>query len=143
MCTISWIHDTDGYQLLCNRDEKLTRRLALGPRMAVRNGTRFLAPVDGDFGGTWIGTNEFLVSVCLLNGANVTGSVSPSAAPRRSRGLLLLDLIPLPSVAAICDGIKGTDLSAFAPFTLAALEPGHPAAVLEWDGVNKTLVFQA
>ena len=33
MCTISWIHDKDGYQLLCNRDEKLTRKSALEPRL--------------------------------------------------------------------------------------------------------------
>ena len=103
MCTISWIHDKDGYQLLCNRDEKLTRKSALEPRLAVRNGTRFLAPVDGDFGGTWIATNEFGVSVCLLNGANLTGSEIHAATPGRSRGLLLLDLISLPSVAAMSD----------------------------------------
>ena len=36
MCTVSWIHDKDGYQLLCNRDEKLTRKPALEPRLAVR-----------------------------------------------------------------------------------------------------------
>ena len=142
MCTISWIHDKDGYQLLCNRDEKLTRKPALRPRMVVSNGTRFLAPVDGDFGGTWIGTNEFGVSACLLNGANLTRSEICAAAPSRSRGLLLLDLIPLPSIAAICDRLKGTDISPFAPFTLAALEPGRPAAVLEWDGSKKTLLFE-
>jgi transport and Golgi organization protein 2 len=137
MCTISWIHDKDGYQLLCNRDEKLTRKSALEPRLAVRNGTRFLAPVDGDFGGTWIATNEFGVSVCLLNGANLTGSEICATAPSRSRGLLLLDLIPLPSVAAICNRLRETDISAFAPFTLAALEPGHPAAVVDWDGSKR------
>jgi hypothetical protein len=142
MCTVSWIHDQDGYQLLCNRDEKLTRKSAQEPRLAVRNGTRYLAPVDGDFGGTWIGTNEFGVSACLLNGANLTGSQN-FAAPPRSRGLLLLNLTPLPSAAAICDRIKDTDLSVFAPFTLAALEPGRPVAILEWDGSKKTLLFEA
>jgi hypothetical protein len=142
MCTASWIRDQNGYQVLFNRDEKLTRRPALEPRLVVRNGTRFLAPVDGDFGGTWIGTNEFGVSVCLLNGANLTGSKIHFAAPRCSRGLLLPDLLPLPSVAAICDRIREADLSVFAPFTLAALEPSHPAAIVEWDGSNRTLVFE-
>jgi hypothetical protein len=143
MCTVSWIHHKDAYELLCNRDEKLTRISAQEPRLAVRNGTRFLAPVDGDFGGTWIATNEFGVSVCLLNGANRAGSDIHAGAPRRSRGLLVLDLIPLPSVAAICDRISGIDLSAFASFALAALEPGRPTAVLEWDGSKKTLLFEA
>jgi hypothetical protein len=53
-----------------------------------------------------------------------------------------LDLIPSPSVVAICNRLRETDISAFAPFTLAALEPGHPAAVLEWDGSKKTLLFE-
>src|SRR5690242_576447 len=112
MCTVSWIHDKGGYQLLCNRDEKLTRKPAQEPRLAVRNETRFLAPVDGDFGGTWIATNEFGVSVCLLNGANLTGSEIYAGGPGYSRGLLLLDLIPLASVAAICNQVRETDLSA-------------------------------
>jgi len=142
MCTISWIHDKDGYQLLCNRDEKLTRKSALEPRLAVRNGTRFLAPVDGDFGGTWIATNELGVSICLLNGANLTGSETHAAAPGRSRGLLLLDLISLQSVAAMSDRIREADLSVFAPFTLAALQPGRPIAILEWDGSKKTLFLE-
>src|ERR1700693_4285949 len=98
MCTISWIHDKDGYQLLCNRDEKLTRKSAVEPRLAVRNGTRFLAPVDGDFGGTWIATNEFGISVCLLNGAGDQHNV-------RSRGLLIPDLISAPSVAVVCERV--------------------------------------
>jgi hypothetical protein len=143
MCTASWIYDRDGYQLFFNRDEKLTRKPALEPRLAVRNGIRFLAPVDGDFGGTWIATNEFGVSICLLNGANLTGSETRAATPRRSRGLLLLDLIPLASVAAICNRLRETDLSVFAPFTLAALEPGRTASILEWDRAKKTLLPEA
>jgi Transport and Golgi organisation 2 len=139
MCTVSWVHDKNGYQLLCNRDEQLTRKAALEPCLAVRNGTRVLAPVDGDFGGTWIGTNAFGVSTCLLNGAAASGL---SGLPLRSRGLFLLDLLPLPSVAAICDRIGETDVSAYAPFTLVALEPGHVAAVLEWDGSTKHLRFE-
>ena len=31
MCTVSWVHEEDGYQLLCNRDEKRTRTQALSP----------------------------------------------------------------------------------------------------------------
>lgn len=143
MCTASWIRDQNGYQLLFNRDEKLTRKPALEPRLTVRDRTRFLAPADGDFGGSWIGTNEFGVSVCLLNGANLTGSETHAAAARRSRGLLLPGLLSLPSVAAICDQIQETDLSVFAPFTLAVLEPGHPAAIWKWDGPNKALRSEA
>src|SRR6266478_3869644 len=142
MCTVSWVHEDRGYQLFCNRDEKLTRGVATDPQLLCRDGVRFLAPADGDFGGTWIATNEFGVSVCLLNGANLTGSEIHARAPGCSRGLLLLDFIPLASVAAICNRLRETDLSAFAPFTLAALEPSRPVAILEWNRSKKTLHFE-
>ena len=138
MCTVSWIHDKDGYQLLCNRDEKLTRKPAQEPRLGIRNGTRFLAPVDGDFGGTWIAANEFAVSLCLLNGPN-----SPSTGATRSRGLLVLDLIPVSSIAAVSASLQAADLSVYAPFTLAALEPGKPATVIEWDGMRTKMQERA
>lgn len=142
MCTVSWLHDENGYQLFCNRDEKLTRKRALAPRLAVRDGVRFVAPVDGDFGGTWLATNEFGVTVGLLNGANLTGSGGGYPREARSRGLFLLDLISSPSVAVVCDRVRDADLASFAPFTLAVIEPGQPTAVIEWNGSLKTVGFQ-
>src|SRR6516225_10904193 len=133
MCTVTWIREPDGYQLLCNRDEKLTRGKAEPPRLALSAGVQFLAPVDADFGGTWIATNEFGISLCLLNG--VPG---PSS---RSRGLLVLDLISLPSVEALVDRVRKLDLSLYAPFTLAGIERQNPAAVIEWDGTDAAISF--
>ena len=143
MCTVTWLHDDDGYQLFCNRDEKLTRKPALPPRLAVRDGVSYLAPVDGDFGGTWIATNEFGLTTCVLNGANVTGTESHCTIPLRSRGLLLLDLIPLSSISDVCEHVGAIDLSRYAPFTLVALKPGKPAAVIEWNRSHQTTVLRA
>ena len=145
MCTVTWVHDDDGYQLLFNRDERRTRKPATSPQLAVRDGVRFLAPVDGDFGGTWIGVNELGVSVCLLNGANLMRSEVQPATPGpseslKSRGLLLLDLIATPSIAAACARLRRADLSAFEPFTIAALEPGQSASLVEWNGIEKTVI---
>ncbi len=135
MCTVSWVHDGDGYQLFCNRDEKRTRAQATPPRIGTRDGVRFIAPADGDFGGSWIGANQFGVSVCLLNG---NGS---RAASHRSRGLLLLDLMTSHSVDDAAERASNNDLSVYAPFTIVALEPHRPAAVLEWDGVQLSVVL--
>lgn len=143
MCTVSWVHDDRGYQLLFNRDEKRTRKKAMTPRLAVRDGVRFLAPVDGDFGGTWIASNELGVSVCLLNGANLTCSSGCHSRKARSRGLLLLDLISSSSVAAICERVRDAELAAFAPLTLAVFEPDKPTALIEWNGSRKTFVSQS
>jgi hypothetical protein len=129
MCTVTWLHEEGGYHLFCNRDEKLTRKPALPPRLGVRAGVCYLAPIDGDFGGTWIATNEFGLSVCLLNGA-----AGHRPAVVRSRGLLLLDLVSSRSLEEVVNTVEAMDLMLYAPFTLASLSPGEPALVIEWNG---------
>jgi uncharacterized protein with NRDE domain len=143
MCTVSWVREENGYHLFCNRDEKWTRKPALPPRPDARRGVRFLAPVDGDFGGSWIGVNEFGVSCCLLNGTDVEESGQRAAAPVRSRGLLLLDLIPCASAAEMCDSLRRADLSPYAPFTFAAVECAEPAAIVRWTGSEATVAREA
>ena len=52
MCTVSWIQNERGYQLLCNRDEKRTRLPATSPELRSIDRVLYLAPTDGDFGGS-------------------------------------------------------------------------------------------
>lgn len=132
MCTVSWIHEDRGYQLFCNRDERLTRKAASDPQILSRDGVRFLAPIDGDSRGTWLATNEFGVTVCLLNGTGGPG--------RRSRGLLVLDIASAESIAALHDRIQRFDLAPFGPFTLAVLAPAKPTMIIEWDGRQKNVL---
>jgi hypothetical protein len=135
MCTVSWVYQPGGYHLLCNRDEKRTRPTALAPRLLERGGVRYIAPVDPDFGGTWIAANEFGVSLCLLNGC--TG-IRP-ASRRRSRGILVQELAWAPSASECILWLKQLDLGPFAQFTLLVLEPGRSAMLAEWDGVDITV----
>jgi len=130
MCTVSWIQQPGGYHLLCNRDEKLARGAALAPMVIERGGIRYLAPVDSDFGGTWLAVNEFGLSVCLLNGS----ARLRSARPRRSRGLLLRELAWATSAGECVLWLKQLDLGPFAPFVLLVLEPGRSAILAEWNG---------
>jgi hypothetical protein len=142
MCTVSWLHEEDGYQLFCNRDEKRSRQRAEAPRLLTRHGVQFVAPIDADFGGTWIATNEFGISLCLLNGANITG-VSERIAVRpfqTSRGLLLLEWIAASSALDLWKRFGAADLSCFAPFTLVAIEPCQPAGICEWNGTEKVIL---
>jgi len=138
MCTVSWLHESGGYQLLCNRDEKLTRATALPPRLFERGGVRYVAPVDPDFGGAWIGTNEFGVSVCLVNGAG--RGVEIRSRGTRSRGLLIPELLECESVIETNERVSRMDLTSYAPFTLAVLEPGQHTSVMQWDGFEKVIV---
>lgn len=127
MCTASWLHADDGYQLLFNRDEKRTRQPALPPRREERPRARVIAPVDGDGGGAWIAVNDRGVAVCLLNG-------EPRRQACRSRGLLLADLADARSVTEAVEQLAGSDLSPYAAFTFLALAPEQPASIAAWDG---------
>ena len=127
MCTISWIHQGPGYQLFCNRDEKHTRLQASKPQLLMHGGVRFLAPIDGDFGGTWIAVNEFGLSLALLNRDS-------RSTTQLSRGLLVMNLIGALTLADVAERFAASDLCDFAPFTLLGLAPGVPAALFAWDG---------
>jgi hypothetical protein len=131
VCTVSWLHQPGGYHLLCNRDEKRSRGIADPPRLFERGGADYIAPIDADFGGTWIAVNEHGISLCLLNGRSGRGT--------QSRGLIIPDLIWSRSIDDCAFLLRQSDLSPFAPFTLLMLEPGQPAAVAAWDGMCLTL----
>ncbi len=94
MCTVTWLQNADGYEVFCNRDELKTRKPALPPAYAERNGVRYLAPIDLDGGGSWFGVNEFGVTLCLVNHyphANLVAHLSDEIIPplRAARGVSL------------------------------------------------------
>lgn len=132
MCTVSWLHHDGGYDLFCNRDEQRTRSAALAPRLHTQRGVRFIAPIDGDFSGTWVGVNEFGLSLCLLN--RYQDAVSTSHEAPTSRGLLLMELLDAASREDVLAHLRAMGLSRFRPFTLLALEIARPAMIARWDG---------
>jgi hypothetical protein len=129
MCTVSWLHQSGGYHLLCNRDEKRTRRPANVPSVMQRAGIRYIAPSDGNFGGTWIAVNECGLGLCLLNGN--PGLPEPG---RKSRGFVIPELISARCIDDCSLLIGQLELNEFAPFSLVILEPGNAASVVTWDG---------
>ena len=129
MCTVSWRQQPGGYLLLCNRDEKRARQPAEAPRVWRRSGLRFLAPRDGEAGGTWIGVNEYALSLCLLNG--------PGGGGVRSRGWLVWDLLDARTPEDVAARMDASDL---APFVLLALAPDQKPLVIEWDGAGRRTV---
>lgn len=141
MCTVSWRHDGDGFELFCNRDEKRDRPCARAPEIQLSNGVRYVAPVDGGRGGAWISVNEFGVALCLLNGTAISAPEGPPVEPGvRSRGFVVAALAGVRGVDLLPDALTELDIGEYAPFTLLALEPGLPASVAEWDG-RRTAYF--
>ena len=132
MCTVSWLRQADGYVLLCNRDERHTRKPAGDPRIGDVRGVSFVAPIDGDHGGSWIGVNQFGLTLCLLNRYD-----DLSADPSRdytSRGLLLTDLLDCRDGSQISTRVTEAGLDRFRPFTLLALSVDAPAMLVGWNG---------
>lgn len=136
MCTVSWIHDEDGYHLLCNRDEKRTRLPASPPQIERLNGVSVVAPRDGDHGGSWIACNEYGVAISLLNGTQP----GPRMTGLSSRGQLVIRLANSRSLPEVCERAHRTDLSEYAPFSLVVLQSQLPAALIEWSGTKRSIL---
>jgi len=137
VCTVSWVQQPGGYHLMANRDEKRSRGRAFAPAIRECGGVRYVAPIDADFGGTWIAANEFGVSVCLLNGDAGTQNSLP--APKRSRGILLRELAWETTGVDCLLSLRQLDLSPYAPFVLLILEPDRPAILAEWNRERLTV----
>lgn len=141
MCTVSWLRQAEGYVLLCNRDERHTRKPASGPRVGKARGVSFVAPVDGDQGGSWIGANQFGLTLCLLNRY---GDWKPD--PDRdytSRGSLLVDLLDCRSRQHLSERVNHIELDRFQPFTMLALSVDEPAILIDWTGLEGTIQLDA
>jgi hypothetical protein len=101
----------------------------MAPAMKQIGGTRYIAPLDADFGGTWIAVNEWGLAVCLLNGNGPRNGA-------RSRGLIIPQLIWTRSADDALFLLRQQSLASFAAFTALILEPGRSAAVASWNGAR-------
>lgn len=131
MCTLTWLCLADGYELFFNRDEKLTRAGALGPRIDEREHTRWIAPLDPDGGGTWLGVNEHGVAIGLLNGYQRGDQAERAFA---SRGGLVTALLDARSLDEVRRRIEGTDLARLRSFSILAFETDASVLSLSWSG---------
>ena len=132
MCTLTWFREFGRYELFFNRDERLTRKPALPPQLSRTGGVGFVAPRDGDFGGTWIGANEYGVAVCLLNGYADADRPRP-ADEFTSRGLLLMSLMDCRSSLDVSERLSATDLTRYRAFLLASFETEREGLMFDWQ----------
>jgi hypothetical protein len=131
MCTVTFIPGKDSLYLTSNRDEKDWRTDALEPAIYNFSSGKMIFPKDGDAGGTWIAGHENGNVVIFLNGG--LKAHSPSPPYRKSRGLILLDLLdhytPYNSFLAI-------NLNNIEPFTAIIRDNKH-LFECRWDGQQK------
>jgi hypothetical protein len=88
MCTLTFIPKPQGYLLGMNRDERLTRELALPPVPITTSSLSAVYPRETG-GGTWIGSNSAGITFALLN----QNPGPQSQAKERSRGEIIPALL--------------------------------------------------
>lgn len=135
MCTLT-LHRTPARLLVTmNRDEQRTRAPEVAP--VLHHGSpescRWIGPLDGKSGGTWMGANDEGVVACLLN---IYPAEETSVAPggSASRGSIIPQLLPRGPIDLCLDWLaREFDPRPFSPFTLvvAAIDCGWTFA---WSG---------
>jgi hypothetical protein len=133
MCTVTFIPAGNHFFFTSSRDEQAGRPIALFPEINEINGCRILFPKDPQGGGSWIAVNENGHAGVILNGAIKLHEVKTPY--RKSRGLVLLDLISSPSPA---DAFEGSDFHGIEPFTVILFENKNLYSG-KWDGQMKWL----
>jgi hypothetical protein len=131
MCTVTFIPVRDSFIFTSNRDEKITRKDAIRPRMSLYKGQKLFYPKDGDAGGTWIVMKENGDVAVLLNGAFICHTPEPPY--RVSRGVILLDIVSTTRPSIAFTKINLLDIE---PFTLVLLE-NNCLYEFRWDGAEK------
>jgi len=133
MCTVTFIPAGNHFFFTSSRDEQAGRPIAFFPEIYEINGCRVLFPKDPPSSGSWIAVNENGHAGVLLNGAIRVHKTDTSY--RRSRGLVLLDLISSPAPA---DAFEETDFNGIEPFTVILFENKNLYSG-KWDGQMKWL----
>jgi uncharacterized protein with NRDE domain len=131
MCTVSFVSLNGKIIITSNRDEKIIRPNALEPKTYSIQNKKILFPKDKKAGGTWYAADEHSNVIVLLNGAAHKHNVKDSY--RKSRGLILLDLIADVSPIATWNTI---DLSDIEPFTIVLFE-NQNLYQLRWNSIDK------
>ncbi|MEM9280322.1 MAG: hypothetical protein AAGA96_00715 [Verrucomicrobiota bacterium] len=133
MCTVTWCRDTGRYHLFFNRDEKRARLPALPPEIqSTSSGIRFIAPIDGDLGGTWLLVNEYGVSIGILNHYEADTRFEP--ADPVTRGRLPFSLAESVSVKDVAASLSTLSLPRYRPFHLFAIDLDNSLYQWTWSG---------
>jgi hypothetical protein len=131
MCTVTFIPSTKRIFLTSNRDEKHWRAAARLPEAYPGKSGNLIYPKDGDAGGTWFAVHENGNAVVFLNGGFIRHTPKPPY--RKSRGLILLDLIDQESPI---QGFRNILLGDIEPFTAIIWDDSH-LYECRWDGHEK------
>ncbi len=126
MCTVTVMRQPDGgLAVTMNRDERWGRAPERAPaRHPGRDGgPAWLAPADGERGGTWIGVNSDGTVGCLLNGYDAADLELLGRPEVPSRGSILPEVLARPPVDLEHWLEEGLDPRPYPSFILLVLDP--------------------
>lgn len=130
MCTVTFIPLEKGVILTSNRDEHVSRGIALYPEIYQTNNRKTIFPKDIKAGGTWFISNENGDIGVLLNGA--FEKHLPLPPYRKSRGLMLLDFFDADSPY---ERLQQYNFFGIENFTLILWHRGVLREI-KWDGAK-------
>ena len=134
MCTLSWHVSATGYSVYFNRDEQRSRPQAKPPFWHTHpNCTQYLAPIDPQGGGTWIGINENGLLLALLNFYAANAPQTKESA-LKSRGQLIPHWMGINHLKELEHFGEQTETQDYAPFLLFGLSPHNESILFAWDG---------
>jgi hypothetical protein len=130
MCTLTFIAKPQGYLLGMNRDERLTRELALPPEAVNTTSLPAVYPHESG-GGTWIGSNAAGITFALLN----QNSGPQATVKERSRGEIIPALLESTRFPHAMRRFQQLDLRGLLPFVLVGIFPAEQIiSQCQWDG---------
>lgn len=137
MCTVT-IHRSDSLLLVTmNRDEARFRAPEIPPREQIGRDKpiKWLAPIDGQAGGTWCGVNEYAVHACLLNRYLPNDAlIYDLPGERPSRGQIIIQLLELGLERDALRWLnEGFDPKPYPSFWLIVAGPDQTHSFM-WDG---------
>jgi hypothetical protein len=132
MCTLSFIPTTSGYYAAMNRDERNTRELALPPKLIAVKGVQVIYPYERT-GGTWIASNEYGITLALLN----WNLERVSSEKQCSRGSIIPQLIGQSNLPDFVSKLRHIFLEGIFPFRLIGICPRRKLVYeWRWDSVS-------
>jgi hypothetical protein len=132
MCTVTFVPSRSHIFFTSSRDEHAGRPAAFLPQRHLFNGQYLLFPRDPQGGGSWIAAHENGNVAVLLNGA--LQPHQPKPPYRKSRGLIMLDLISVSSPVA---EFEEFDFKGIEPFTVILFASRKLWSCI-WDGNHKS-----
>lgn len=131
MCTVTWEQSPGAYHLLFNRDEKKNRAEAEPPQKRLYQGVDYLSPLDTEAGGTWLLTNVYGLTVCIVN--RYPPDPLPQVHPFLSRGLLVTSCASCKNLKEVDAQVRSFSHDSIKPFSLLALQADEQVCLWYWD----------